>query len=303
MKLHLPQGLFRALLAVFACFSVSEAAVTIPEGYTTVQINSAADFAAFTPESSVNYAFVVADGVSIEGTRGKTLLPPGSVWVQSDGSMSLVGAAGDGNMSYLFSGSSLTLTGDSIDIRGWQAKKGVARGAISTTNLTVQDTTGTVRFGDCTATGFSAVVTVAENGSVVLSGNKGSVLFENNQAYRYEKVGISWEKTGNGAAVYLNSGATLNVSGNADVAFRGNNTKEQGGAIYASMSNGNEARINFSGNGRVEFSDNVARSDGGAIYGRLISFTGNDEVLFSGNQANESSSIGGGGYICQRRYE
>ncbi len=297
MKLHLPQRLFKALLAVFACFSVSQAAVAVPDGYTTVQINSAADLAAFTPEESVNYAFVVADGVSLQGTKGQTLLPAGSVWVQADGSMSFAGAVGDGNESYLFSGDSLTLTGGSLDIRGWQAKKGVIHGAINTTNMTVQDTTGTVRFGDCTATGYSAVITVAENGSVAFSGNKGSVLFENNQAYRYEKVGISTKESGRGAAVYLDSGATLNVSGNADVAFRGNNSRDTGGAIHANTLRGNEARINFSDNGRVEFSNNMSRDNGGAIYGHFVSFTGNGEVLFSGNQANESTSVGGGVYM------
>ncbi len=298
MKLHLPQRLFKALLAVFACFSVSEAAVAIPEGYTTVQINSAADFAAFTPEESVNYAFVVADGVSLQGANGSALLPSGSVFVQADGAASLVGESGEGNESYLFFGDSLTLTGDSVDIRGWEvtipwAQGGTVYGAIGTTTLAVQDTTGTVRFRDCKSTWEGSVIYLKENGSAVLSGNTGSVSFENNLISKPEG-NYGW---GKGGAIYMNSGSTLDVRGNASVSFVGNTAYKEGGAIYANTLSGKEASISFSDNRYVEFSNNVACGDGGAIYGHSVSFTGNDEVLFSGNQANQSSSVGGGVYM------
>lgn len=291
MKLHLPATLLHALLAA-TCLPCAYATLPVPEGYTEVAIGSAEDFAAFLPEEATNYMFTVADGVTLTTGQEGTLLPGGNVIVQAEGTLVLEGAA-EGNSS-LFTGDSLVLSGN-LDIRNWKHTQlnthRDALGAISATQLTIQNNAADIHFSNCSAYGSGAVISAGENGSVTLVGNTGSISFENNTAVSPDT------KAGRGAAIYLDSGAQLDVRDNSSISFIGNAAKKEGGAIYASTLATNRASISFSHNGRIVFSDNSSSStggDGGAIYGGQVSFTDNQEILFSGNSANTSTSVGGG---------
>lgn len=291
MKLHLPVTLLHALLAA-TCLPYAYAALSVPEGYTEVVINSAEDFAAFLPEEATDYMFTVANGVTLTTGPEGTLLSGGNVIVQAEGTLVLEGSA-EGNSS-LFTGDSLVLSGN-LDIRNWKHTQlkthRDALGAISATQLTIQNNAADIHFSNCSAYGSGAVISAGENGSVTLVGNTGSISFENNTAVSPDT------KAGRGAAIYLDSGAQLDVRDNSSISFIGNAAKKEGGAIYASTLATNRASISFSNNGRIVFSDNSSSStggDGGAIYGGLVSFTDNQEILFSGNSANTSTSVGGG---------
>lgn len=142
------------------------------------------------------------------------------------------------------------------------------------------------------------VLAIAENGKATLSGN-GSVSFDSNEL-RYSSS-ASTNIDGLGAAIYLDQGAELEVSGNADVSFSNHVVNNAGGAIYAinnypSSINGTqnvEASITFQNNGRVSFANNKATYGyGGAIHGADITFDGQTEgVYFSDNSAQRGGAI------------
>lgn len=105
MKPHLPVALFHALIAALVSLPMAAHAelLPIPEEYTEVTINSSEDYENFAPEEGKDYAFTVADGVTLTAGGGETLLPAGNVYVQGSGSLTLQGSGTD-DIGYLFKG-------------------------------------------------------------------------------------------------------------------------------------------------------------------------------------------------------
>ncbi len=105
-----------------------------------------------------------------------------------------------------------------------------------------------------------------------------------------------------GGAIYLNSKASLTITGYGAVSFDGNKAtgyQAWGPALYSDSSYGSTDRTEFkvNGNGNVSFSDNectplIERAYGGAIYGMRSAYfqiSNNNSVTLSKNKAVVSS--------------
>lgn len=116
-------------------------------------------------------------------------------------------------------------------------------------------------------------VVIVNNGVFTLSGND-TVSFTDHVV-----------KSGDGTAIYNNTAATFSLSGNCAVAFTGNSTGGNGGAIF------NRSVFSLTGNGEVCFTDNSG-SFGGAIRneGHFV-FSQNAAVRFTANSANDGAAI------------
>lgn len=298
MKPHLPVTLFHALIAALVGLPMAAHAelLPIPEEYTEVTINSSEDYENFTQEEGKDYAFTVADGVALTAGVGETLLPAGNVYVQGSGSLTLQGSGTD-DIGYLFKGDSLTLHAEgTLDVSGFYTANTKGEAVISTQNFELSGTKSAVFSGN--SSNDRGVLVITKDGKATLSDN-GSVSFDSNES-RYTSS-ITSSTRGLGAAIYLDQGAELEVSGNEDVSFSNHVVNDSGGAIYAinnypNSINGTqnkEASITFQNNGRVSFANNKATYwNGGAIHGADITFDGQTKgVYFSGNSAQTGGAI------------
>lgn len=181
-KPHLPVALFHALIAASVSLPMAAHAelLPIPVGYTEVTIDSAGEYEDFTPEEGTDYAFTVADGVTLTAGTGETLLPAGNVYVQGSGA---------DNISDLFQGNSMTLYAeDDLLIKEFYIKDGVGKAAISTDSFSLSKNTGKVTFSSCSSGGDGAVLKLQENGQARISDNQGMVSFEGNKASSTSKT-------------------------------------------------------------------------------------------------------------------
>ena len=108
-------------------------------------------------------------------------------------------------------------------------------------------------------------------------------------------INFTGNEAGRGGAISAGHGSTITLTGNGLLSFSGN-VAEYGGAayngayIYKNKTNtGGSANLTISGNSGVSFIGNSARQNGGAIYNQsksTLSICNNlGNVLFSGNKA------------------
>lgn len=299
MKPHLPVTLFHALIAALASLPMAAHAelLPIPEGYTEKPINSAGEYETFTPVEGTNYAFTVANGVTLTASTGTTLLPAGSIYVQGSGSLTLQGSGAE-NIGYLFQGNSLTLHAEgTLTVSGFYTANTKGDAVISATEFVLSGSTSSVTFSGNTSYN-RGVIAIAKDGQASISGNA-TVSFISNVASHRDSG--NYENASLGAAIYLEDGSTLDVGNNAQISFSNNSTENGGGAIYArnsytsaSAAPEKEAVVYFHDNGTVTFANNSGGSRGyagGAIQGADISFINNKSVEFSENSARCSGAI------------
>jgi len=149
--------------------------------------------------------------------------------------------------------------------------------------------------------------------NITASGNKGangavisteSYLYSSTSTYYYPTINITGtasfsdnEATGNGGAIHVISGATLNITNaTGNVTFSGNTAAGNGGAIY----NAGTFTTSDSNTYSTSLTNNEATGSGGAVYVNTGATTSITNATFSGNSVADSyddMSKGNGGAI------
>ena len=187
--------------------------------------------------------------------------------------------------------------------------------------------TGSTKTKTLNIIGFETVDFV-ENTDTNTSGNNGGTILmdvdgettlniTNNTSVNISKntasTDVATTKTGNvgGAGIYMTGKCYLNITGNTDVTFFGNETyatnhQSRGGAIYAGDSSGSPS-VNISDNtGTVSFEGNKAESgtrqhaQGGAVYitsTASLTLNNNAVLSFCDNQVRNTGGIAQGAAI------
>lgn len=155
-------------------------------------------------------------------------------------------------------------------------------GAISTKNLSLKNSTGSISFegNKSSATGKKGGA-ICATGTVDITNNTAPTLFSNNIA---EAAGGAINSTGN-----------CTITGNTSLVFSENSvtaTAGNGGALSG------DADVTISGNQSVTFSGNQAVANGGAIYAKKLTLAsgGVGGISFSNNIV-QGTTAGNGGAI------
>ena len=284
MKLHLPKVLLSAVLAASCAFSAQ--AVEIPDTFEQVPLWTADYLSDYiTNNQEDQYAFILWTDVDFTPTsnpdwNSSTSLVSGGqlIFTSSEGYAPVALRFSDGPSSAFKEPASLTF-----------------------------DTLSNLTFSNQTAASYGGAINL-DSGSLYIhnvtdgadNAGQADVLFSGNKS------------TGSyGGAIYASgSSSVIDISGNGDVSFTGNNTyssssyTSNGGAI------GSTGSLSISNNGDVSFTGNCSSSYsssyGGAIYSiGSLSISNNADVSFTGNCTSSSSSysysssyFSTGGAIC-----
>ena len=250
MKPHLPLPLLRAVLACFAAlttvpFTTTAAEPTIPDSYTSVEIDEAADFASYYTNSQ--YAFLLT------GATPLTLTPTNCPWWVTSAELFtgknyfFASKNTDNKISLSFYGGT---DGAPSAFRGAGSVEFQGLGDVSFHNLYTDDGGG----GAIKVS--SSSLTFSRNGNIIFSGN-----------YATSTGGWAW-----GGAIAASS-SPLTFSGNGDITFSGNSATSESSSAWGGAIEAFESPLTFSGNGIVTFRDNYVRRDseswsahGGAIF-------------------------------------
>ena len=252
MKPHLPLPLLRAVLACFTALTAttltaSATEPTIPDGYTSVEIDNAADFEAYSDYKHGKYAFLLT------GATPLTLTPTNCKWWATSAVLFtgknyfFASQNTDNKISLTFNGGT---DGAPSAFRDAGTLEFQGLGDVKFLNLYIKTTTsGDDAYGGAIAARYSSPPTFSGNGDITFSGN-----------YAYSEAGDAY-----GGAIYASSSSSssLTFSGNGDITFSGNYATSSpysahGGAVYASSS------LSFSENGMLTFRDNYVRRDSGS---------------------------------------
>ncbi|MCI6981832.1 MAG: autotransporter-associated beta strand repeat-containing protein [Akkermansia muciniphila] len=316
MKPHLPLPLLRAVLACFAAlttapFTTTAAEPTVPDGYTSVEIDDVKDFEAEYANS--NRAFLLTGATSL------TLTPTYCSWWATG--------------AELFTGTNYFFTSKDTD-----SPISLTFGQKTSTSPSAFRDAGTLEFQglenvdflklktNSESTAYGGVIYSLGGSPLTFSGN-GSITFNGNYAtasggtsnkayggviYFVESVSRTFTPltfSGNGSITFNGNYATASRgTSDADIAgaFRGG--AAYGGVIYAENNSSYSPFLTFSENGSISFIDNCAIGEpgssyhgygssayGGAIYADCLplTFSGNEDITFSGNYASSTSGSGG----------
>lgn len=327
MKLHLPIVLLTALLALISSVGSTlayGAAEPVYEGQTTTGTSVANGETTWEPDESVtkvSYCDNIVTGYGngvLEITPGssatKTLNIIGFETVDfknntdtynggNGGGAILMDADGDATLN-IANNTSVNFSNNRVSAEVPITSAGNVSGAsIYMTGKSYLNITGNVDVTFSANESYSlnhqargaAIYAGDYSGSPVvnISGNTGTVLFENNSSVS------GGRNHAQGGAVYITSTADIILNNNAELSFKNNKVSNNGGAVSgAAICNGSTGKFEISGNVEVNFSGNVAVNTpnntqalnshtvhGGAIYStnKNFSIVGNGNVSFTNN--------------------
>ena len=251
MKLHLPVGLFRAVLRLmFAAPAALYAAYTAP---TTITLPSESGWdihIAYSADDIYDYNYYSND---------KVFRLRGSIVADSDYQLLMYSGS-----RYFTSYSASSLADFSTGSSSYRWFE------VSSYESLTFNSLGVLNFSD--ANYDDGAVIYAEDGSQIKFSNNYQVVFVNN-----------YSRDDGGAVYFTGSYGLLEMSGNHSVRFENNAANWWGGAIcYGTM--------NILLNDEVAFVGNTA-SSGGAVYNSSIQLSNNGSVDFSGNTASSGGAV------------
>ncbi|MGN0873898.1 MAG: hypothetical protein ACI4OZ_01790, partial [Akkermansia sp.] len=301
MKPHLPLSLLRAVLACFTAltattFTASATELTIPNSYTSVEIDDAEDFS--TEYANSNIAFLLAGSTSL--TLNPTIC---SWWSTSDS---------------LFTGTNYIFTSQNTANPGSLTFDGGTTGAPSA----FRQSNGGLEFyalgnlqfckllneigTDRSDISYGGAINASRFSPLKFNGNVG-ISFNNNHAY-------SENSSAEGGGICTDTCSAMSFSENGSISFIGNyasspHSEARGGAIYlaptTSAYGSRNGSVSFNRNGDIAFTSNYVTttsgvSSGGAVSmttDSSVSFVGNGNITFSNNYAITKTGNATGGAI------
>lgn len=299
MKLHLPHFLAAAVLAAYVsapAFAETTSVETI-EGLTKLEYRFERDGAiVLGNDVSLNIQNITngekgyPSDVLFMGSvvQDKSAIHAGDVVMNNNGGIAFTyNHNPNGGGAAIYANNNVTLSDNNDHIEFEDNTGSGTGGAIYAGNgVWISTTEGDIVFKNNKGSQDGGAI-YAYSGGVSLSGNRGSILFENNKL----AGGGS-----DGAAIYANNG--VEIKNNENVSFTDHTAGAYGGSIYSYTRD-----ITISDNKAVSFSNSTAGYRGGAVFVEYEStlgygnvwMKGNTSVSFSNNSCGDKATSGSAG--------